>query len=210
MPQGAPPSAVSPPIAVPGPGAAPTGYPPREIEPEVESFDELVYRCKPGDTMAAVSKAYYQSERYAQALLLFNRHHPQAADPIRHDPPQLQMGTLLFIPPLRILEKRHATAIAQLPPLAVPAPDRVAAAGGRAPGALTGAAGGGAAGYRLYRVRGRGGEMMREVARLALNNGERWMEVYRLNPQYRPEFPVPENAVLRLPPDARVDQAHLP
>jgi nucleoid-associated protein YgaU len=51
---------------------------------------------------------------------------------------------------------------------------------------------------RTYRVRG-GGEMLYDIARQELGNAERWSEIYRLNPQVRPEFAVPAGTDLRLP-----------
>src|SRR5439155_433966 len=55
--------------------------------PQVDAYDELVYRCKPGDSFQGISTAYYQSDKMAQALLLFNRSHPRVGDGIRQEPP---------------------------------------------------------------------------------------------------------------------------
>ena len=51
---------------------------------------------------------------------------------------------------------------------------------------------------------------MLDIARRTLGNPDRWREIYRLNQNYRPETVVPANAVLNLPPDARVDPDHQP
>jgi nucleoid-associated protein YgaU len=41
--------------------------------------------------------------------------------------------------------------------------------------------------------------MFLQIAWRALGDGERWVEIYRLNPQYNPKAPVPGGTVLRLP-----------
>jgi MraZ protein len=46
---------------------------------------------------------------------------------------------------------------------------------------------------------------MREVARHALGDATRWVDIHWLNPGWRPEYPVPPATVLRLPADARVE-----
>jgi hypothetical protein len=48
---------------------------------------------------------------------------------------------------------------------------------------------------------------MREIARRTLNDGNRWYDVYRLNPTLnpRPELPIPSGTILRLPPEAKVE-----
>src|SRR5262249_10629916 len=57
-----------------------------------------------------------------QALMLFNRTHPLAAQGVLHNPPALQVGQAVFIPPLSILEKRHSAAIPELTPVQVQFP----------------------------------------------------------------------------------------
>jgi nucleoid-associated protein YgaU len=56
---------------------------------------------------------------------------------------------------------------------------------------------------KTYRVRAPG-EPLFEIARRTLGNGNRWSEIYALNPQLRPELPIPEGTILRMPPDAQV------
>ena len=62
---------------------------------------------------------------------------------------------------------------------------------------------------KLYRV-GVNGEMILEVARRTLSNGDRWPEIYRLNPKLDPQVLIPAGTELRLPSDARIDAADLP
>jgi hypothetical protein len=169
-PVGAPAAAVSPPIVVPGPGAvaaAPTGPP----VPQVESFDEETYRCKAGETFATISKQKYLTENYARALLVYNRNHPQAADALRQEPPVLPEGTMVFIPPVSILEKRYASMIPNLTPITPPSPPPPAATVSNAKPARPvvppiGAGLEAATTYPQYKVVGRS-EMMWEIARRA-------------------------------------------
>jgi hypothetical protein len=85
----------------------PAGFP----AAKVDSYDEETYLCKQGDKFEDISTKFYQTDKYAQALLLFNRNHPRAAAAVRQDPPMLAVGQPVYIPPLRVLEKLHATAI---------------------------------------------------------------------------------------------------
>ena len=109
---GEPPRATAPAIGVP---ASRVPAKPASLGPRVESYDEETYRPRPDDTLASISKHFYQSDKYAQALLQFNREHPRAADAIRRDPPALS-GQAVYIPPLHILEKRHADVIEGVEP----------------------------------------------------------------------------------------------
>ncbi|HEV2949535.1 MAG TPA: hypothetical protein VGX70_19315, partial [Gemmataceae bacterium] len=127
-----------------------TGRPVQPPAPKVDSYDEETYLCKQGDRFEDISMKFYQTEKYAQALLLFNRNHPRAIAAVRQDPPTLAVGQAVYIPPLRVLEKQYATAIpdhAPLNPAASPIPTnsdvRNPASGSSNSGAAAGGAGGG-------------------------------------------------------------------
>jgi hypothetical protein len=47
-----------------------------------------------------------------------------------------------------------------------------------------------------------GGLSFYQAAQQSLGSGDRWSEIYRLNPNYDPRVPLPAGAVLRLPPPA--------
>lgn len=228
------------------------------VTPQVEAYDELIYRCKQGDTFQSISSTYYQSDKLAKALLTFNRSHPRGSDGMRQEPPVLQPGDMVFIPPQRILERKYGASIpdhvplppvpvAASPPIAPPASAPLAPPAASAPPAFTPAAAAPAAsapppiglvpprapgaaatfappaaaqppagnswatptGEKQYRVR-RNGEMIRDIAGRTLNNRDRWIEIYKLNMRFNPEYPVHEGTVLRLPNDARVDPADRP
>jgi LysM repeat protein len=183
--------------------------------PQVDSYDEEMYQCQQGDSVASISMRYYQSEKYAQALLLFNRNHPRASDGVLLDPPVLQAGQPVFIPPLRILERNYARAIPDHTPL--PPPASLAPPAGLSPPRFssapiaTPAAGGGgpvASAGKTYRLPQNA--MFYEIAKRTLGSGDRWWDIAQLNPRYNPKDPVPAGTVLQLPADARVEGGEMP
>jgi nucleoid-associated protein YgaU len=240
----------------------PAGFP----AAKVDSYDEETYLCKQGDKFEDISTKFYQTDKYAQALLLFNRNHPRAAAAVRQDPPMLAVGQPVYIPPLRVLEKQHATAIPDHVPVnqtgslnstnpdtrspATPSTGSGAAPGGptgsqisalpdnRNAGStpVTGAGGDGQSGgqyamppdyrnpgtpsavqgavtqsrnptqiqERTYQVP-KNGETFWEISRKTLGNPNRWPEIARLNPQIKPQYPVPGDTKLKMPADARLD-----
>jgi hypothetical protein len=165
--------------------------------PRVESFDEETYRPRTEDNFASISKRFYQSDKYGQALLLFNREHPRATEALRRDPPDLT-GQAVYVPPIHILEKRHGNVIEGYTPQTSPAPlaretprrDSTAPSGVGTGTAIT------------YQV-SPNGETMMEIARTRLGNGERWRDIDKLNPGWRPDYPIPGGTTLRLPADPR-------
>jgi hypothetical protein len=191
---GEPPRATAPAIAVP---ASRIPAKPAAAGPRVESYDEETYRPRPDDTFASISKRFYQSDKYAQALLLFNREHPRAGDGIRRDPPTLS-GQAVYIPPIGVLERRHADVIPNIEP-APTAPSPVGRDVPRGDGAPSAA---GRAATRAYQVAA-GGETMLQIARTQLGNSDRWREIDKLNPGWKAEFPIPAGTTLILPADPR-------
>ena len=102
-------TAATTPITLPAPPAS--ARQPAESEPQVEAYDEESYVWQPNDSFRTLSQQHYQSDKYERALVLFNRNHPLAKDNIRQEPPQLQPGQEVYIPPKRILEKYYAIGI---------------------------------------------------------------------------------------------------
>ena len=207
-PLGVPLPAASLPSSIPSPGADLSS----SGGTQVESYDEDTYVCKATDTFASISQAVYRTEIYGQALLLFNRNHPLATENVRRDPPVIQAGQPIYIPPMQILRKYYGSAIAETG--ASPAAALTDAAASIrplavAPSATVAAPAPASAPERSYRVSGNG-EMLRDIARRTLGNGDRWAEIYRLNPKYDPVYPVPAGADLRLPGNARVDAQGTP
>jgi hypothetical protein len=199
-PLGAAPTSIAPAIVVSSPTSS-GPPPPTLVTPRVESFDEEVHTCQAGDNFAQISKQYYKTEAYANALLMYNRNHGQASPSVQKDPPELKTGDTLFIPPTAILEKRHPTLIPGLTPLPTPGPAAAGVTAHSSPAPTM--AQQTAAKYAVYRVVS-GNEGMFTIAQRALKDGMRWIEIARLNPTFNPSRPVPPNTILYLPADARV------
>jgi hypothetical protein len=200
-PLGTPPPATSPVIPVRSQAAAPM--------PKVTSYDVENHEVQPGDnSMADVSKRLYGSDKYTNALLQYNRQHPFAAQDLKSDPPVLRPGTKIYSPPAYVLESPEfagPAAQASSSPAAVRAgtPVPLSSAPGNpsavaAPPPGTKVAVGGPDGSGNYRVRD-GGEHIFDIARNVYGTGDRWAEIYRLNPGLRPEFPIPAGTVVKLP-----------
>ena len=165
---------------------------------QVESYDEETYVCRPSDTFRSISQAYFKTDKYERALLLFNRNHPLATEAVRQNPPALREGQSVYIPPQRILDKYYGSVIgdgSSQAPAAIPTSQS-----GQQNSPAT---------EKAYRVRANG-EMFYDIARRTLGSGERWQEIYRLNPRFDPKDPVPAGSELRVPSDARIDPADAP
>jgi hypothetical protein len=193
--------------------------------PTVESYDELAYTCKAGDSWAKVSDAFYKTDIYAVALERYNR---DLSGGQRRD--TLAAGEKIYIPPVGVLVRRHGAVIPKqdaapsggVPSGSVPTPPAAPvtpAAGstiGSAPARITPvaassvAAPGAASGTPArYVVRG-SGESFRTIADLTLNNRERWGDLADLNRNINPEYQIPPGTVLTLPAGARVPPGNMP
>jgi nucleoid-associated protein YgaU len=212
---GAKPNTTSPAVRVPD--AAPPSV---GATSQVLVTDVKKHLCQADETYESLSERNYGSSKYAQALKRFNREYYQAPDVLRP-------GVEVQIPvTARELEARYPDAIpgyqpppppsvrgsqsspvtptgaAPVPVVAVtptvtptPVPSVAVPAPGTAnPPPARGAAPSG----KVYRV-APGGEPLWTIARNQLGNGNRWHEIYRLNPRLNPEQPVPEGTVLTLP-----------
>jgi hypothetical protein len=180
-------------------------------DPRVVSFDEETYICKPNDTLASICRDRYHGEQYAQALLLFNRSHPMPAAGIRSEPPVLQAGQPVYIPPLEILQKRYpqgsipsatppASGGPQGGPITGPASSSIPPVGLTPPtptGALPAAPVSRGREW-LYTVQAKP-ETFYEIAKREFGNGDRWADIYRLNQSFPPSEPLQVGTVLRMP-----------
>lgn len=205
----------------PLPGSPSIAMPAAPSAPKVEAYDELMYHCKAGDTFQSVSAQFFHSEKFAKALLLFNRNHPRAAEGVGQEPPMLSPGQIVYVPPQRILEKLYASAIVDsVAPSVPPAPQQPAispmpqsapmpqpATASEPPQAQPQPNSKSAwvtpTGDKFYRVNPNG-ETFRDIAGQVLGNKDRWVEIYKLNLRFNPGYPLPGGTELRLPPDARV------
>ena len=113
-------------------------------------------------------------------------------------------GQVLYIPPARVLEKNYTGAIGESPSPAAVGSLTAPPMSSPAPGVPN------AAGVRLYSIRQQNGEMLYQIAQRTLGTGDRWYEIALLNPQFKPEQPVPLGQQLKLPSDAKIEAADAP
>lgn len=182
----------------------------------MNSYDVERYVTKADDTsFARISQTIYGSDKYAKALAVFNKDHPFASEALKQEPARLQAGQAVFFPPVHVLESKYPWAIGDAAPPAgnpgtrpitiggteplVPSVGNPNTMSGPPPGTRpTQTAAVNPDNTRNYTVR-EGGEHILEIARTVLRSSSRWIEVYRLNPNVRPEYPIPAGTVLRLP-----------
>jgi nucleoid-associated protein YgaU len=178
----------------------------------VTVYDEERYTARNGDTYASISLAKYGHERYGDALALYNRErNPRLVTP--------QPGLFVLVPPAQILERdyRHLTAgsserpPAEAPPSSPPArrdtPVGYNTETSRPAPASTGVLI--RSGEKTFRVRT--GDTLWNISKQTLGNGERWVEILRLNRDQLPDINrLQDGMILRLPADARVDTASRP
>ncbi|HEX5272748.1 MAG TPA: hypothetical protein VFW33_19760 [Gemmataceae bacterium] len=175
------PSASVPPLSVP---ASPAPAAVRSARPDVVSYTEESYVTAAGDTFRSISKAKYGTEAYGQALYLFNRSHPLAGDELLQSD-ALRPKQTVYVPPHEILDSRYAGA-------AGATVDSTSRRADVAPAPARG-----------YRVAA-GGEKVYDIARNLLGDGNRWVEIQKLNPGWNWEVPLPPGVTLQVPGDARL------
>jgi nucleoid-associated protein YgaU len=184
------------------PPAVASSPPTAVLATSVDSYDVEVYRCQSADSFRGISKAYYGSEKYERALLMYNRENSPNGTDFRQDQP-LRAGQTISIPPLRILTKEYGNVIS-VPPTSTEAPRPPDNGQPRSAATTTGTAT-----QRAYRV-GDKGQTFWEIARKTLNDSGRWTDIYSRNKNHDPLLPIPAGEILYLPPDARVDSSDVP
>jgi len=191
-------------------GVQATGVAKPATRPSSDSYLEEEYKIRGGENFNTVSKRFYYNEKYAQALEKYNRDYPLAPASMRQDPSKLTNGQTLWIPPIRILEKRYPDVIPDFRPVTSQSTSLPPQA--QTPTWTTASSNSGAKplsnspSYKTYRVRD-GGETMQDIARRTMGNTLAWSEIYRLNPSLNPSAatPIPAGTLLRLPSEAKVD-----
>jgi hypothetical protein len=220
----------SPPAPGPGPGAAPlTPGPSAGVRPAVgpapavDSFDEDIHSCKPGDSYRSISQQFYLTDKYEKALQRYNRDYPADRGA---DPALVQPGQRVRVPPIRVLMQKYPDLLGERPaaPPGGPAPSgptpapvgdvpappaRLGPPVLQPPGVQTTQAMA-SPGGPSYVVVEQGGETIWAVAKNTLGSGQYWERIYRLNPSLNPQAVIPAGTRLRLPPEARVPQRNQP
>lgn len=183
-PVGAAPSVTVSPIVAPAPGPTTTV--------EVRSWEVEAHVCKPDDTFQKICRDKYNDVKYERALLAYNRSYQPSSFGIQSDPPALQSGQAVLLPPLRVLEEKYGAIIPNLSPVTRPAPRP------GTPTPVLQTARSAPEGARMYTVQGKD-EKLYEIARTVLGNGDRWTDISQLNPGLDVSRPLPPGTILRLP-----------
>jgi hypothetical protein len=165
---------------------------------QVRDSETIKYPVKGGETLEAISKARYGSEKYAKAILAYNRDFAPMGTLLTAT---LQPGQNILLPSADFLEDRYAAAIGAAsvapisinPPIPAPAP----------PIPMPGAGAKTEAAAKTYRVPA-AGQFIFDIAIRTLGDGNRWSEIYRLNPNINPQQPIPGGSELRLPANAKL------
>jgi hypothetical protein len=159
---------------------------------QVISYEEVRHTLTGSDTYESLSKQYYSSDAYAQALRMWNQNHPRASEAMSRDG-SIVPGDKVFIPPATQLEQHYASAIPNLKAVARPAGAQQASfTGGATP----------SADFAYYKVVK--DESVELIARGTLGTGDRANDLLRLNPNLRAGQNVPAGTLLLLPAGARV------
>jgi len=171
--------------------------------PSVTDVSAAPYACQAVDTSFAIlSMRFYGNEKYADALLAYNREYAKFVkdgENLLASPPRLTTGQTVLHPPLSALERmqaRPATAMIPATPvvnLAKPSPLNPTTTPGTIPaGAAT----------RSYKVANPAGESILDIAERQLGNRNLWTEINRINqsnPGVRPPALIPFGTDLKLP-----------
>src|SRR5581483_4149311 len=108
--------------ARPAAAADPFTTPPPPPEPKTQSYLVEQYRWQPSDSFAGVSMRFYNTEKFAAALQQYNKDYPLAPPALRQNPPVLVPGQVVWVPPVRILERDYGQYVGELSPLTPAAP----------------------------------------------------------------------------------------
>jgi hypothetical protein len=168
-------------------------------EPVVVQYDIKSHVARQGDSFASLSRDYYKSDAYANALQAYNREWSKDRNMAA-----LQPGQTVLLPALQVLQQdRYARAVADVrPPIGAAAvsinpPVPVNQYRPLTPSTPTSDA------TKNFRIPV-GGQKIYELAIQTMGDGSRWTEIYRLNPTIDPLQPIPGNTVVRLPANANV------
>lgn len=201
-----------PPLGVPAKDMPPLGVKPDPIPlVRVPNADTKVtsmqaYTVQEADTLPGISQRSYGSDKYSSALLAFNRAKNKDSLVTAHllgNTPRLVKGMELIIPPPEFLSANYGQLIQESAaadnqvPFSIK-PPTAAPLGAANPNAGQLAKASTPDPTRRYRVPDQG-QYVIDIAAKSLNNPNRWVEILRLNPSLRPEFPIPGGTELQLP-----------
>jgi hypothetical protein len=186
------------------------GNPPMPVVKDV-SVD--LDACLPGEThFGLVALRFYGNDKYAEALLEYNKRHAtqiRNGSVILTNPRSLPTGQQVLRPPVGILERDFGALIpgarptgptvptipSNIPAVKLSTPSPLVASPGVAAVSNPPVAGS----SRSYRVQNPSGESILDIAERQLGDRGRWNEIYRLNPNYQPQFRIPVGTELKMP-----------
>jgi hypothetical protein len=210
---------VTPPLTTPLPGSlSPAAAVPASL-PKVSSHSDEVHFTENESDFRRLSQKYYKTDKYARALLEYNRQHLLAKPNLRQDPPVLQPQQPIYYPPPSILEQRYGNLmsaasatpqVGQIGGPAVIAPSTANSAAPvqlRQPMPLTSVSGSTSDRTISYTVQQP--QHIFAIAQQTLGDGHAWTEILRLNPwlQRVPDLnqaQISAGTVLQLPANAKV------
>jgi hypothetical protein len=148
---------------------------------------------------------FYGSDKYAQALLRYNRDHYKATvngSVFLSDNPTLVAGQQVQVAPVNILDRDYMTirpvstgSVPTIPsatsPLSKPMPLNPGT-GSTSPTPTSNQA-------RSYVVQNPNGESILDIAERVLGDRGQWHRIYRVNPNYPPQFRIPAGTKLEIP-----------
>ncbi len=174
--------------------------------PKVIGHSDDVHRIEPSQTtFAQLSQRWYGTDKYADALLEYNRRHllNRLNTDLQRSPPVLAPNQPIYYPHPNVLESDFAAYIktpgaparpgSSGPPVVQLSPPTPLSATGNAAADATVA-------YRVPQT-----DHVLRIAQQTLGNMNDWTEIVRLNPSLRTDQPIPAGTVLRLPAKARTN-----
>lgn len=183
---------------------------PKVGDARVQVHDVQSYQVRGGETFASVSKTAYGSEKYANALLAYNREYSA-----NRNLTNLQAGQTIMLPSAEFLQSKYPNAITAGAAGFGNTPNpgginvasntsvSIAAPVPSVPKTSFGPTTPSPDVTKNYRVAAQG-QMVYEIAIQTLGDGNRWPEILRLNPNMQPLQPIPGGTILRLPGNANV------
>jgi LysM domain len=171
--------------------------------PAVKDVNTDLYECQKGDTTFVIlSLRMYGSDKYADALLQYNREHVgmvKNGSSLNVNPPILSPGQQVLKPPQSTLDREYGSLIRTAPPQVrvdaplplTPTPGPIAKVSNPprpGPGGT-------------YTVQNPNGESILDIAERVLGDRSQWHKIYRVNPNYPPQNRIPAGTTLTLPSD---------